>query len=119
MSQADLTRFIEDLKTNPDLQAKVKEGAGGLDSIVAMAKESGYDVTLQEVKDYLQSQSAKDLSNDEMEALAGGSASPVVAVTSEVAAVVVVATGVPVASTPSEQVEAVVSTAAVATAVVS
>ena len=72
MSQSDVERFVTDLKTNPDLLAEVKENAGGIASIVDIAKGKGYDITLEEAKAYIQSQAKKELSDEQLDAVAGG-----------------------------------------------
>ena len=69
MSEADLLRFIGDLKENSTLLAAVKEKAAGLESIVALAKEHGYEITVKEAKDYMQSQARGELSDEQMKDL--------------------------------------------------
>ena len=72
MSQADIERFVADLKSNPELLAEVKQQAGGLGSVVAFAKSKGYDVTAAEAKAYVNAQAGKDLSDAQLDAVAGG-----------------------------------------------
>lgn len=72
MSQADVERFVADLKANPDLLAEVKEGAGGVASIVEIAKGKGYDITLEEAKAYIQAQAGSELSDEQLDSVAGG-----------------------------------------------
>jgi predicted ribosomally synthesized peptide with nif11-like leader len=60
------------MKKDPELLTKVKDSAGGLDSVVQLAKDHGYDISVDEAKDYIQSQSRQELSDEQMEALAGG-----------------------------------------------
>lgn len=74
MSAADVERFVVDLKTNTDLMAKVENQAAGLDSVVALAREHGYDISVDDAKAYIQAQSGQALTDDQMEALAGGKA---------------------------------------------
>ena len=72
MSQADIERFVADLQTNPDLLAEVTKSAGGIASIVEIAKGKGYDVTLDEAKAYIQAQAKAELSDEQLDAIAGG-----------------------------------------------
>lgn len=72
MSQADVERFVQDLKSKPDLLDEVKAGAGGVASVVEIAKRNGYDVSVDEARAYIRSQSSKDLTDDQLEAVAGG-----------------------------------------------
>ena len=72
MSQADIERFVADLKANPDLLAEVKKSAGGVASVVDIAKGKGYDVTLEEAKAYIQAQAEGELSDEQLDAIAGG-----------------------------------------------
>jgi predicted ribosomally synthesized peptide with nif11-like leader len=79
MSQADIGRFIQDLQSNEQLRNEVKSGASGLASIVQIAKQHGYDVTVDEVKAYMRNQAPQDLSDEQLEALAGGAGDAAVA----------------------------------------
>ena len=72
MSQEEINRFVTDLASSPEMLNHVKENASGLDSIVSLAKEHGYDVTLDEVKDHAQDQAARELTDADLEHLAGG-----------------------------------------------
>lgn len=72
MSKADIDRFVEDLKSNADLLEEVRAGAGGLASIVAIAKSKGYDITLDDAKEYIRSNASRSLSDDELDQIAGG-----------------------------------------------
>ena len=98
MSKADVERFVADLKANPDLLAEVKESAGGLASVVEIAKGKGYDIGLDEAKTYIQAQAGNELSDEQLDAIAGGKgglpggASPVAPTTSEAAVAAVVVT---------------------------
>ena len=77
MSQADVERFVADLKANPALLAEVTKNAGGIASIVEIANGKGYDVTLDEAKAYVQAQAKAELSDEQLDSVAGGkSASP-------------------------------------------
>jgi predicted ribosomally synthesized peptide with nif11-like leader len=82
MSQADIERFVRDVQSNGQLRDEVKSNASGLASIVEIAKRRGYDITVDEVKTHMRSQSPKDLSDEQLEALAGGAGDPSVAIIS-------------------------------------
>ena len=71
MSKADLDRFVSDLKTKKDLQEAVAKGAGGLQSALAVAKSHGYNITIDEARTYMREKAA-NLSDKELDALAGG-----------------------------------------------
>ena len=48
------------------------EGARTTPSVVAFAKDKGYDVTAEEASAYINAQAARDLSDAELDAVAGG-----------------------------------------------
>ena len=75
MSQADIERFVADLKASPELLDEVKQAAGGLGSVVEFAKGKGYDITLDEAKAYINAQAGSELSDEQLDALAGGKGS--------------------------------------------
>ena len=70
MSEEQLTALLAKLKEDAGLQEKLK-GAGDLDAAVAMAKEAGFDVNKADWLRY-QAQQALELSDEELEGLAGG-----------------------------------------------
>lgn len=72
MSRADIDRFVENLKSDPALLEQVKTGATGLASVVDLAKSKGYDVTIDEAKAYIDEQAHAELSDDQLDAVAGG-----------------------------------------------
>lgn len=72
MSQAEVARFVADLKGDPALLERVRSNAGGIDSIVVLAREQGYDITADEAKAYIQQQTSQDLSDAQLDAVAGG-----------------------------------------------
>ena len=76
MSKAEIERFVADMKTNPDLLAEVRQSGGGLQSVVDLAKSNGYDVSLDEAKAYVQGEAGKTLSDDQLDAVAGGKGQP-------------------------------------------
>jgi predicted ribosomally synthesized peptide with nif11-like leader len=72
MSQADIDRFVADLKDNPQMLEEIKAGATGLASIVEQAQAKGYDITVDEAKSYIREQANQDLSDEQLDAVAGG-----------------------------------------------
>lgn len=72
MSQADLERFVSDLKTDDALRAELAGNASGIGSVVEFAEGKGYDISADEARNYIQSQSGTDLSDDQLDAIAGG-----------------------------------------------
>lgn len=76
MSQADVERFINDLKNDPGLLEGLKSEATGVASVVDFAKSKGYDITLDEARAYIAEQSKQELSDEQLDAIAGGKDSP-------------------------------------------
>ena len=72
MSKADLERFVSDLKTDDALRAELAGNASGIGSVVEFAEGKGYDISADEARNYIQSQSGTDLSDDQLDAIAGG-----------------------------------------------
>jgi predicted ribosomally synthesized peptide with nif11-like leader len=72
MSIAEAERFVGDLAKNPQLLAQVKPEATGLASVVALAKKHGYNFSLDEAKKYVQSKSPRELTDKQLDAIAGG-----------------------------------------------
>jgi len=70
MSSEQLTALLAKLNDDEELREKLK-GAADLDAAVAMAKESGFDVSK---ADWLKYQASKtlELSDKELEGVAGG-----------------------------------------------
>jgi len=72
MSQADIQRFVSDLKDNQVLLDEVKSGAVGLASLVELAQARGYDISVDEAKAYIRGQASQELSDEQLDAVAGG-----------------------------------------------
>lgn len=72
MSQADVERFVANLKSNDELRNEVTGAASGIGSIVEVAKENGYDITVDEARDYIRSQASSELSDEQLDQIAGG-----------------------------------------------
>ena len=107
MSQADIERFVSDLKENQVLLDEVKSGAIGLAAVVDLAQAKGYDITVDEAKAYIREQAKQELSDEQLDAVAGGkghhhSVATAVAAVQTVGAVTSVAEAAEVATTAVE-----------------
>ncbi|WP_434117480.1 Nif11-like leader peptide family natural product precursor (plasmid) [Sinorhizobium meliloti] len=92
MTKADLYRFVDDLEKDGDLLEAVKPKATGLASLVAAAKEHGYEFTLDEAKTYIQSRSPGDPNVNQVNAVVDGNLKSDVATSTKVFQAAVVAT---------------------------
>jgi predicted ribosomally synthesized peptide with nif11-like leader len=112
MSIADAERFAKDLGTDKALLAEVMQNASGVASVVKVANAHGYSVTVEEAKQYIESRSPKELTDDQLDAVAGGKSKgkPNLTSTSAVQTTTVVSTTLEAAE--------VASTALVATQVI-
>ncbi len=72
MSQADVERFVGDLKSDSGLLEGLKSEASGISSVVNFAKSKGYDISVDEAKSYITERSKQDLNDDQLDAIAGG-----------------------------------------------
>ncbi|SHM32900.1 Nif11-like leader peptide family natural product precursor [Roseibium suaedae] len=72
MSISDAQRFADDIAKDPELRDAVKGAATGLASIVEFAKSKGYEFSIDEAKEYILSKSPKDLTDEQLDAIAGG-----------------------------------------------
>ncbi|MBT5660230.1 MAG: Nif11-like leader peptide family natural product precursor [Rhodospirillaceae bacterium] len=72
MSQAEVERFIADIKGDEALRADTASNPASLAAIVEKAKAKGYDFTLDEAKAFANAQAGKELSDEELDQVAGG-----------------------------------------------
>ncbi len=72
MSKQEIDRFVEALKSDADMRNALRENAGGVGSVVEFARGRDYDITPDEVRDYLQEKTDKELSDEQLDAVAGG-----------------------------------------------
>ena len=72
MSITEAQRFVSDLAQKPDLLAEVKPFATGLAAVVALGKKHGYDFTIADAKQYIQSRSPQELTDRQLDAVVGG-----------------------------------------------
>ena len=68
MSEEQLKAFLEKVKADTSLQEKLKAAADS-DAVLAIAKEAGFAITAEDIQSI---QSATDLSDEELEGVAGG-----------------------------------------------
>ena len=117
MSSAEVERFVADLMGNEDLRNELSGHASGVGSVVAFAKDKGYDVSADEAAAYIHDQAGRELNDAELDAVAGGKSG---SLNQGVSTTVVAATAVSTTTAQSAWVEAVIgtTTAAVTAAVV-
>ena len=73
MSEEQLAALLAKIKEDAGLQEKLK-GAADLDAFLTIAKEAGFDVSKADwLKYQAQAQQTLELSNEELEGVAGGS----------------------------------------------
>jgi len=75
MAISEAERFANDLVGNLTLRNTVTTGASGLASVVDIANKNGYSFTIEEAKQYMQSQSPHQLTDAQLDAVAGGKSS--------------------------------------------
>ena len=68
MSEEQLKAFLEKVKADTSLQEKLKAAADS-DAVLAIAKEAGFAITAQDIQS---TQSSTNLSDEELEGVAGG-----------------------------------------------
>jgi predicted ribosomally synthesized peptide with nif11-like leader len=68
MSEEQLKAFLEKVKGDTSLQEKLKAVADS-DAVLAIAKEAGFSISADDLK---KAQSANELSDEELEGVAGG-----------------------------------------------
>ena len=71
MSRAEIEQFVADVKADPRLQADLKERGSGVASMVEIARSGGYEITTQDVRDYVRSQD-RDLTEQELDRVTAG-----------------------------------------------
>ncbi len=107
MSKAEMERFAADMKSNSELAAEAKEKAGGLASLVEFVKGKGYDVSVDDAKEYIHEKAGRELNEDELDRVSGAGTTYT---TTDVATTAVEATQV--ATTQTAETETTVGVAA-------
>ena len=72
MSQAEIERFVNDLASNESLRESVVNNSEGVDSLVAIAQDKGYDINIDEARDYIQANAKGELNDEQLDSVAGG-----------------------------------------------
>ena len=89
MSQAEIKRFISDVSSNETLREAVVSASEGIESLVAIAQGHGYDINIDEARDYIMANQEGELNDDQLDAVAGGKSHPAVITHESVATSVV------------------------------
>ena len=72
MSEEHLKAFLEKVKADTSLQKKLKSATSAdSDAVLAIAKEAGFAITVDELK-----KAQAEISEEELESLAGGGCTP-------------------------------------------
>ena len=72
MSQSEVERFVSDLKSDAALREDLQGSAAGVASVVEFAQSRGYDIGVDEARQYIQAQTGSELSDAELDHVAGG-----------------------------------------------
>lgn len=72
MSAAEIERFVSDLASDELLREKAVNASEGVASLVAIAQEHGYDITVDEAHQYVQANAQGELSDAQLDTVAGG-----------------------------------------------
>ena len=91
MSSSEVERFVADLKSDEGLRSALSDHASGVGSVVSFANDKGYDISVDEANSYIQGQAGSDLSDAQLDAVAGGKGSPSTVSETQVATVQTVA----------------------------
>lgn len=74
MSNAEMERFANAVRSDKELQEEIKKAATSNEAVVEFAKSKGYDVTVDEMVDYIQTRKAT-LSKEDLDKVAAGKSS--------------------------------------------
>lgn len=72
MSRQEIDRFVEDLKSDERMRSAMRDEAAGVGSVVEFARARDYDITPDEVRAYLRTKNQRELSDEQLDAVAGG-----------------------------------------------
>lgn len=72
MSDSEIQRFVSDLKSDQELLAELSNHAAGVGSVVQFANERGYEITPDDVRNHIRASAGTDLTDAQLEKLAGG-----------------------------------------------
>lgn len=104
MSSSEVERFVGDLKSDEGLRTALGDHASGVGSVVSFANDKGYDISVDEATSYIQGQTDQELSDDQLDSVAGGKG------TGHVGATVQTAVSATTAATVAEAVAVIVLT---------
>jgi predicted ribosomally synthesized peptide with nif11-like leader len=71
MSKGEIERFSNDVKANASLEAEVKAKGTQIPGFLEIAKAHGYDITANDVSEYIRSQN-QELTDEQIESAVGG-----------------------------------------------
>ena len=71
MSKAEIERFVSDIKADAKLQSELKAKQAGIPTLIQIARERGYDITVEDVRQHVRAQ-GQDLTDEQLETVAGG-----------------------------------------------
>ena len=72
VSQEEVERFVEDIKTNAKIQADAKSMPAGMQTMLELGKRHGYDFTEQDVEAHAKSHMSGALTEEQLESVTGG-----------------------------------------------
>ena len=72
MSREELERFSNDLRQNQTMQEELRGLGTDAEAFIRFAKEQGYDFTLEELEINLKAKAEHQLTDEELETVAGG-----------------------------------------------
>ena len=72
MSKAETERFIAAAKSDAGMRSEVDALPVTIDAVVAFARGKGYDVTVEDAKAHLAAKLGEELSDEKLDAIAGG-----------------------------------------------
>lgn len=75
MSQAEAERFVADLKQDSGMLEELKTQATSIDAVAEFARGKGYDLSADDARAYIQAQASHELTDQELDAVAGGKSS--------------------------------------------
>lgn len=72
MAYEQIEQFLAALQKDPQLIEKFQSGISGLDSVVEFAREMGFEISLDDAREFIREQANVELSDEQLEAIAGG-----------------------------------------------
>ncbi|CAA0123974.1 Uncharacterised protein [BD1-7 clade bacterium] len=93
MANAHIKKFLAAIENDAELSTQFQASASGLASIVEFANAHGFVFTLEDAEEFIENQSGLELSDAQLEAIAGGKSTNTSQVNAEITQSVV-ATGI-------------------------